>query len=91
MNEQWIPCYQKLPKDGQACLVTMFQKPTQSSSVELFYFEKRKKGNCFTNFDYDYSICDDVEETGVIAWMPVPEPYKIPDCPPPKLQNSNNQ
>ena len=63
ITEKWIPCSERLPEENQICIVT---DETRQNT-------------------YEYKFCKQTydEEQGwtylkhrIIAWMPLPEPYK---------------
>ena len=62
---QWIPCSEKLPKEGQMVLIT------DNGEID---FGMREDGEwlwlCESGTDYWAEIGN------VDAWMPLPEPYK---------------
>lgn len=71
----WIPCSQKLPEEETIYLVTFASGQVGTSS-----WHKDTKHN--RGFDmYMTGICEDdsFKYFGVIAWMPLPEPYKGKD------------
>ena len=77
---KWIPVEEALPKSQNEYLVTVnFDGDTY---VECLHYGKplmanrEVKGECF--YDSDDEWGDVVYDTGteVIAWMPLPEPYK---------------
>lgn len=79
--QQWIPCSERLPEDDGEYLVWMrwdFEdEPSYSivnydANTEAFgewheYFDKYTLGSLGSDFE---------EIKGVIAWMPLPEPWK---------------
>ena len=82
--QKWIPISEKLPEDG-IYLVTiktiMLDKPTvqiKSFAEDLYEVDefdfRDKKGQCGW-YDYDGET-GYWEDDRVIAWMPLPEPYK---------------
>ena len=84
---KWIPVEEALPKSQNEYLVTVnFDGDTY---VECLHYGKplmanrEVKGECF--YDSDDEWGDVVYDTGteVIAWMPLPQPYKAdrkPNC-----------
>lgn len=61
----WIPCSERLPSEGQGVLVTVDDNKY-----------KIKVGSCLFNNGVFHSLYNDLN---VIAWMPLPEPYKGDD------------
>ena len=80
---KWIPVSERLPKDG-TYLVTV-ERIIGHPTVDINSFAKDlykvdefdfcdKKGKCgWYNYDSEYGYWEDDK---VIAWMPLPEPYK---------------
>lgn len=81
-NDGWIPCSERLPeiRDRYLCQI----ERTSYSYMDLLYFSKNleevdeydfmgKKCAGFYSYDSEYGHC---EYDGVIAWQPLPEPYK---------------
>ena len=66
---RWIPCSERLPEEGECYLVTTKWKGSYSGDVyvEIDMAEYKKKQK-----EWDYS---DI----VVAWMPLPQPYKEGD------------
>ncbi len=64
MNEEkWIPVTERLPREGVDVLVC--------NSVGCIYISYLD-----WHGEWYFSECCDVAIDGVIAWMPLPEPYK---------------
>ena len=64
LNEgKWIPCGERLPEDEKEVLITIFE-----DSIYLGWYDLTDKQWRTEEFD--------CEEGEVIAWMPLPEPYK---------------
>ena len=59
---RWIPCSERLPKDGQGVLVTV-----DDNEFDI------KVGSCIYSDGVFFSALYDLD---VIAWMPLPEPWK---------------
>ena len=81
-EEKWIPVSEKLPEDG-TYLVTTIGRILVEPSIDIRSFAKDLSKECEFGFHehkcgwYDYdSECGYWEDTGVIAWMPLPEPYE---------------
>lgn len=66
----WIPCSEQLPKKNGRYLCTVgtnYRNPR-----EMYYVPKGKNNRTWASLDRAY-----VEDCFVIAWMPLPQPYKI--------------
>lgn len=83
---QWIPCSERLPEEDGEYLVLYHTRSAYKPYVydvisfanDLykideydFYDEKGQKGWFY--YDREYGYCED---DSVIAWMPLPEPYR---------------
>lgn len=71
----WIPVTERLPEDGAVCLVTFPTGTVMTSS----WHEDTEYNNGFDMILHGISSDPDdnrVINYGVIAWMPLPEPYK---------------
>ena len=69
---QWIPCSEKMPEEAYGCLVTVMDCEAYSmEDFENIYPE-------FVGWDGETWNDGDGEEIPfeVIAWMPLPKPYK---------------
>ena len=69
---EWIPCSERLPKEGERILVTAALEHVMVAHYGKMFFEK-ERGNVFylAGEDGDADITD-----VVVAWMPLPEPYR---------------
>ena len=83
-EQRWIPCSERLPEDGQRCIVTTKGRLSYSYceiasysnnlyKVDEFDFYDKKNTSGFYNYDSEYGY---YENTDVIAWMPLPEPWR---------------
>lgn len=59
---KWIPVSERLPEDKQGCIVTVQGDSKTFIDIVTYYAEEH-------SFLY-------YEECNVLAWMPLPEPYK---------------
>lgn len=88
MNKQsgidlvWIPCSERLPEYGKDVLICFKEGPTcpfnqiQVGHLGMHDIEDnnfKKIGEAIVWYTHVYYSCFD----SVIAWMPLPEPYKI--------------
>lgn len=62
LNQRWIPISERLPEDKQGCIVTVQGDSKTFIDIVTYYAEEH-------SFLY-------YEECNVLAWMPLPEPYK---------------
>lgn len=74
---QWIPCSERLPDVSGAYFVTGKQK--YSFEKEWQYFVDIGYTTCSEYMGEFWDTCndwDEGQETHIIAWMPIPEPWK---------------
>lgn len=68
---RWIPVSERLPEENGQYLITVKYKP--EASYENIYAEHGE----WTDGQWDmfcFGHCGEVED--IVAWMPLPEPYK---------------
>ena len=68
--QQWIPCSERLPERLGEYLITALSNPSKNPISSAGYYHERIKE--FGTFDRGGNW----EKWDVIAWMPLPEPYK---------------
>lgn len=69
---KWIPCSERLPEEDGQYLITVKYKHVNDSYEDIYaehgeWYDGRWDMFCFGH-------CGEVED--IIAWMPLPEPYK---------------
>ena len=71
-EQQWIPCSERLPEEPYGCLVTVWD----TNPITMDEFENILP--YFVGWDGEQWNNADGEQCPfeVIAWMPLPEPYK---------------
>lgn len=85
LDQRWIPVSERLPEVDGMYFTTV--KGIDVNYIEIRNFANSlykidkfdfsdKKGHGWYFYDSDYGIHGYIEETNVIAWMPLPEPYK---------------
>ena len=66
-KQGWIPCSERLPEyDGDAYLVTDYCEQINRKRIHVSYCYINKEG-FWSDVPWGYKV---------IAWMPLPEPYK---------------
>jgi len=73
-DERWIPCSEKMPADGGTFLVSCEEE--MASGYVCKYVEKVGLIHCNGLEWFEGTERFEDEYRKVIAWMPVPEPYK---------------
>lgn len=75
--QKWIPVSERLPEDGQRVLVT-YDLVNSYPWVNILRYGKPMSEDkpCFYEADSEWG---DVPYDGIVAWMPLPEPYKEAD------------
>lgn len=63
-EHQWIPCSERLPEEGEIVL-------TQANIENMISLRVASR------HDYNYWKGWNTREVNVVAWMPLPEPYKV--------------
>lgn len=68
----WIPVNERLPEDAFSCLVTILDTDlrTQDEFENILPYMVGYDGETWINF------CGEPIPFEVVAWMPLPEPYK---------------
>lgn len=69
----WIPCSERLPEEEGWYLVTIQNDKTRKRRTENDLFAI---GIAEAHKHTPYKFCKDGHRQTVIAWMPIPEPYK---------------
>lgn len=83
--ERWIPVTEKLPEEdgeylvanltikGKPCVygIDMFANDLYQVDKYDFSDKKGKRGWVYFHYEYGY-----LEDKTIVAWMPLPEPYK---------------
>ena len=68
---QWIPCDERMPEEAHGCLVTVYgEDPYSGEYYQIYHETVGYDGEGWNNAD-GWTLPYEV-----IAWMPLPEPYK---------------
>ena len=65
---QWIPCSERLPKYDDWVIITILDESGDTPSKYTDFGWYLEAASCW--------IVDAEQRTDVVAWMPLPEPYK---------------
>ena len=65
-EQRWIPCSERLPEDNSDILVAYVEKDEKRIAPVNY--------GCGTWFDCLFNKV--LDQVGVLAWMPLPEPYR---------------
>ena len=69
-NDGWIPCSERLPEDDSICIVTV-EYPNNETMVDYGWFDRN--GVCWFVGMHEFRT------SNVLAWQPLPEPFKERD------------
>ena len=69
-NNGWIPCKDRLPEDDSICIVTV-EYPNNETMVDYGWFDRN--GVCWFVGMHEFRT------SNVLAWQPLPEPFKERD------------
>ena len=64
---RWIPVTERLPEERGTYLVTVVDGTIKRAVAQWWHDVDNGKG---------YFVCDDCYAEDIVAWMPLPEPYK---------------
>ncbi|RGC23821.1 DUF551 domain-containing protein [Hungatella hathewayi] len=73
-NRRWIPVSERLPEEQKFYLVTI-AKNTGGHDIEYCFYECGK-WLMIADGNSEENTCWEEEVKKVVAWMPLPEPYK---------------
>ena len=76
LGDDWIPCSERLPDGPQTCIVTGRQKYAFEKEWDYFVDVADSEGSYIDGYWDTFNDWDEGQETHIIAWMPLPEPYK---------------
>ena len=73
VESQWIPGSERLPNKYERVLITVrYSNDRKDRVVQVGWGFIDGYGNWFWHYTEDYGFC----KSEVLAWMPLPEPYK---------------
>lgn len=79
ITDGWIPCSERLPSKDGRCLVTHPLFIRKNKWLDIMHFGKpsmpntKVKGKCWYRSDDEWG---DVVYDDILAWMPLPKPYR---------------
>ena len=65
-KEKWVPVTERLPEESDTYFVTVHDEDLGFTTAFAYYLEHENR----------WSLDDEWIDGPVIAWMPLPEPYK---------------
>ena len=86
---EWIPCSDRLPEIGDTYIVTGKQKYPHEKDWEYFVDAAGSHGGYIDDFWNTFNDWKEGQETHIIAWMPLPEPYSWKDAKNPEKLKTN--
>lgn len=76
-HERWIPCNERLPEIGDTYIVTGIQKDPHEKEWHYFVDVASNYGDYIDDYWDTFHDWIEGQETHIVAWMPLPEPYKM--------------
>ena len=70
----WIPCSEQLPEEDSFEYIISCSDGITRIGVSYGYAKDEDKEPCFYKYDDEYWNC--YRYNNVVAWQPLPEPYK---------------
>jgi len=84
VNENdWIPANEELPKRNKHVLLCLKNGDKTAQVVGYLFFNDKINDEYFNKFNDEFSVYngdmmpDFLEKKYVLAWQPLPEPYKL--------------
>ena len=75
-EHEWIPCKERLPEDGDDCIVTGKLKYPWETEWNYFVDVASNDGDYIDCYWDTFKDWDEGQEVHIIAWMPLPSPYQ---------------
>ena len=73
VEPQWIPVSEKLPNELERVLITVcYSNDRKDKVIQVGSVYTDRFGDLVWNYTEEYGFC----KSKVLAWMPLPEPYK---------------
>ena len=76
-EQRWIPCEERLPEIGDTYIVTGIQKDPHEKEWHYFVDVASNYGDYIDDYWDTFNDWIEGQETHIVAWMPLPEPYKM--------------
>ena len=74
---RWILCNERLPEIGDTYIVTGIQKDPHEKDWHYFVDVASNYGDYIDDYWDTFNDWIEGQETHIVAWMPLPEPYKM--------------
>ena len=72
LEQRWIPCSEGLPEHNMLVLITVRRYDNEIVVRSGYYYSHGDD----SIFHADNGNCWKIDDDGLLAWMPLPDPYK---------------
>lgn len=73
LADQWIPCSERMPEIDETVLITIKEK---YDGDKEYYYHTDVADHLINDGWLTFNDWDEGQEIHIIAWMPLPEPWK---------------
>lgn len=81
LNRRWIPCSERLPEKDGIYIVCFDKGHLRKDEIQVetaYWLNAEWQYSCLESYEHRMPrlVIEPIKELPVIAWMPLPEPYK---------------